>query len=82
MEGLTWFEPDIIVSDIMLPELDGNAFIRMLRAQGNLIPTIAVSAAVYQHDQQTALESGFNRFLKKPLDPDQIVTTILELLPP
>lgn len=80
LEVISWFDPDLIVSDIMMPEADGNAFIRILRDQGNETPAIAVSSAVYPQDQQTALQAGYQCFLTKPFDLDTLVSTVRELL--
>jgi CheY-like chemotaxis protein len=75
---------DLIVSDIAMPDEDGIAFIRRLRAlprdQGGETPAIAVSAYVAQSDRTRALAAGFDRYLHKPVDFDELVRTIRDLL--
>lgn len=53
----------------------------MLRAQGKPIAAIALSATVYPKDKQAALAAGYDRFLEKPVDPDHLIATVLNLLP-
>lgn len=76
--------PDLIISDIAMPEEDGIAFIRRLRAmpveRGSQTPAIAVSAFVASADRARALAAGFDHYLFKPVDFDQLCATIRSLL--
>jgi CheY-like chemotaxis protein len=80
-ELLEEIEPTVIVSDIAMPDEDGIAFVRRLRARapedGGSTPTIAVSAYVAATDRHRALAAGFDRYLHKPIDFDELVQTIL-----
>ena len=78
--------PDVIISDIAMPEEDGFTFVRRLRAlptdQGGSIPTIAVSAYAGSSDRARALAAGFDRYLHKPVDFEQLTSTIASVLRP
>ncbi|MBX3259770.1 MAG: response regulator [Labilithrix sp.] len=72
--------PDVIVSDIAMPDEDGFALARRLRALppdgGGLTPIIAVSAYAASSDRARALAAGFDRYLHKPVDFDELSVTI------
>lgn len=76
--------PDILISDIGMPELDGHALIARLRAlpahQGGQVPAIALSAYARDLDRQAAEKAGFQRHLAKPASPSVLLSTITELL--
>ena len=75
--------PDIVVSDIGLPQEDGYALLPTIRAleqtSGRLIPAIALSAYVRSQDHARSVASGFIRHLEKPVDATELVRTIAEL---
>lgn len=71
-KGLTW-KPDAVVSDIGLPQLDGFEIARRLRsALGAQVCLIALTAYSQPEVQERALRSGFDEFLNKPADPDEL----------
>ncbi|HEV8586299.1 MAG TPA: response regulator [Methylomirabilota bacterium] len=72
--------PDVILSDLVLPGEDGLAFIRWLRAEGppeiRRVPAIAMTAFYERYGTREVREAGFDMYVQKPLDPDQIPFTI------
>jgi CheY-like chemotaxis protein len=76
--------PDVIVSDIAMPQEDGVEFILRLRSlpaeRGGRIPAIAVSAFVTSAVRSRAISAGFERYLHKPVDFDKLVTSIRSLV--
>lgn len=70
--------PHLIVLDINLPDIDGYEVLRQLRADPELlaIPVIAVTAAAMRSDVQRGIESGFFRYLTKPLDVNVFLAAI------
>ncbi|MBS1807694.1 MAG: response regulator [Acidobacteria bacterium] len=74
-------KPDVIVSDIGLPDEDGYEFARQLRHTPGYerIPMIALTGYAMDADRQKAYESGFNRHVPKPIEPDQLLRIINEL---
>jgi CheY-like chemotaxis protein len=77
-------QPQAIISDIAMPQVDGYALIGAIRSlpaeQKRQIPSIALSAMVRPEDQSRALSSGFDRYLTKPLDFAKLVLVLIELL--
>jgi PAS domain S-box-containing protein len=80
---LKQYQPEILVCDIGMPEMDGYAFIRQLRTfskeQGGQIPAIALTAYAGESDQKQALAAGFQRHLSKPIDFEELVEAIMSL---
>src|SRR5690606_5996236 len=74
---------DVVVCDILLPRLDGRAFVRELRHRHDAkrgIPALAVSGDTDPNRVQLALEAGFDRFQAKPLDTDVLVEQVRSLV--
>jgi len=72
--------PDLILMDIKMPEMDGYEAVRIIRETDNNIPVIAVTAFAFGEDEQRILESGFNSYLSKPIKKEVLHKTIQELL--
>lgn len=75
--------PDLILTDVMMPEVDGLTFVRQIRAEGPSarVPVIVVSAGVSSREQAAALQAGADSFLPKPFslkDLQAAVSTLLE----
>ncbi|MEH2352251.1 ATP-binding protein [Nostoc sp.] len=77
-------EPDMLLSDIGMPEMDGYMLMRQVKAlqanQAKQIPAIALTAYAGEINQQQALESGFQKHLSKPVEPDELVKAIATLI--
>ncbi|MBD1844304.1 PAS domain S-box protein [Cyanobacteria bacterium FACHB-63] len=73
--------PDLIVSDIGMPEMDGYMLMQQVRRleQGRTVPAIALTAYAGEFDRQQALKAGFQQHLAKPVEPAEIVTTVARL---
>ena len=73
-------EPDVLVSDIGMPDEDGYSLIRRLRArpkEGELrLPAIALTAYARPSDAQAALDAGYDRYMRKPVVPADLVREI------
>ena len=65
--------PDIIVSDVMMPVLDGREFVRRLRAAGDSTPAILLTRVGESGERSAALEEGADDYLNKPFDPQELV---------
>ena len=74
--------PDLIVLDIMIPELDGFEVARQIRANQKTlgIPIIAVTALTAFKDKQRCFESGCNEYIPKPLIPRKLASSVEKLL--
>lgn len=73
---------DLIFLDISMPDLDGYETARLIRSSGGasaLTPIVALSGHAFDEDVQSALDSGMNAHLSKPLDVDKVRLKIREL---
>ena len=76
------FQPDIIVLDIRMPEMDGFEVCRLMKAVPELvdIPIIVLSANEETSTMQAILEAGGNVYLRKPYHPPQLMALLRETL--
>jgi two-component system cell cycle response regulator DivK len=72
-------QPDLVLMDIQLPDLDGVSALRQLRreASTNAIPVVALTAFAMTQDRGRLLEAGFDGYLAKPIDVRTLPDTIL-----
>jgi CheY-like chemotaxis protein len=84
LQVLSPFQPHLCIFDIGMPVIDGYMLIRKIRSlaadQGGEIPAIALTAYATEADQQKSLTAGFQRHLPKPIEPNDLITAISELL--
>jgi len=76
LEGLKKFKsfkPDIIISDITMPNLDGLEMCRQIREQNSKIPIIILSAYSQQDRLLKAIDIGVNKYFIKPFDPEEFI---------
>lgn len=83
LELLQWFTPDVLVSDLAMPNEDGYSLISKVRAldaqRGRQTPAVALTAYVRVEDRARALSAGFNMFVPKPIQPNELITAIANL---
>jgi PAS domain S-box-containing protein len=83
LQTLEELKPDVLVSDIGMPEMDGYEFLRQIRKctpeQGGLTPAIALTAYAGEFDQRQAVAAGFQMHISKPVEPDALATAIIKL---
>lgn len=80
------FQPDVLVLDIGMSEIDGYMLLQQIRSlppeQGGQIPAIALTAYAGKLDKQQAISAGFQAHLPKPVDVAQLVEVIAKLVKP
>ncbi len=81
LEVLQRFQPNVLVSDIGMPDEDGYAFLRRVRSlpRGGAIPAIALTAYAREEDRVRALSIGYTTHLGKPVDPDALRRAVANL---
>lgn len=74
---------DIVLMDVMMPEMDGLEATQLIRKSGKHddLPIIAVTAKAMQDDYEKCLQAGANDYLAKPVDVDKLVSLIRVWLP-
>ena len=86
MKGVENAPLDLIASDIGLPDEDGYAFIRRLRAlpadRGGNTPAVALTAYARAEDRSEAMAAGFDSHLAKPVDPKELIAVLSTLSRP
>ncbi|BCL39112.1 PAS domain-containing protein [Nostoc sp. MS1] len=84
LSTLESFQPNILVSDIGMPDIDGYSLIRQIRTlpttKGGQIPAIALTAYAGEIDSQQAIAAGFQQHLTKPVDQEMLIKAITYLL--
>jgi CheY-like chemotaxis protein len=82
---ISW-RPEVVVSDIAMPQQDGYTLIRRIRAlpadRGGRTPAVALTALARPKDRVRALAAGFQTHLPKPVDPSELVLVVANLRQP
>jgi len=75
-------QPDLILMDIQLPDIDGIAALGRIRADASLdrMPVLAISASVMPDEQQKIVASGFDAFITKPINIKSFQETVQRFL--
>jgi CheY-like chemotaxis protein len=77
--------PDVLVSDLGMPGLDGFELLRQVRrlpaGDGGATPAVAVTAYARAEDRARAMEAGFAGYVSKPVEPAALVAAVAALLP-
>jgi DNA-binding NarL/FixJ family response regulator len=74
--------PDLIISDIMMPQVDGYEFLKQLRADSRFtsLPVVFLTARGMTSDRILGYQAGCDAYLAKPFDPDELVALVENLL--
>jgi PAS domain S-box-containing protein len=84
LEEIESFHPHLLISDIGMPEKDGYALLRQVRAresvEGGHVLAVALTAFASQADREQALAVGFEAHIAKPVSPYDIVNTVARLV--
>lgn len=83
LEAISKTRPMLIITDILMPKMDGYAFVQKLRINPatRAIPVVFLSATyVTPEDKQFALSLGAARFMEKPIDTEDFLLTVAEIV--
>jgi len=84
LQQLEAFSPEVLISDVGMPNFDGYMLIRQIRTFASpkcrAIPAIALTAYAGEGDQQQAIAAGFQMHLAKPVEPERLINAIVALL--
>ena len=84
-EGWEWMQqntPDLLISDIMMPQVDGYKFLKQVRedARFKSLPVVFLTAKGMTNDRIQGYQAGCDAYLPKPFDPDELVAIVENLL--
>ena len=80
VEQVLRLDPDLVLLDLRLPDIDGVEVSRRLRARADRPRIIALSACVFNEDIATALASGCDHFIAKPCLPETLEAEVIRML--
>jgi CheY-like chemotaxis protein len=83
LDSLKRARPDVLISDIGMPEVDGFCFMRRVRAlpatQGGEVPSLALTAFARDEDRARAIAAGYTTHVGKPVDPAVLASAVAKL---
>jgi DNA-binding NarL/FixJ family response regulator len=81
-EMVQQFAPDLVISDVMMPKVDGYQFLQQLRGDDRFraIPVVFLTAKGMTGDRIQGYTAGCDAYLSKPFDPDELVAIVENLL--
>jgi len=80
LELARYQQPDLMVLDLLLPGMDGLDVCRVLRAEGNKVPIIMLTAKTTEVDKVIGLELGADDYVTKPFSPRELVARVRAVL--
>jgi len=81
-DKLQQFTPDLVVSDVMMPRVDGYQFLAQMRGDDRFkaMPVVFLTAKGMTTDRIQGFDAGCDAYLPKPFDPDELVSVVTNLL--
>ncbi|KYC38425.1 histidine kinase [Scytonema hofmannii PCC 7110] len=84
IEVIEEWKPDILISDISMPNKDGYSLIRSIRIKeaevGGFLPAVAITGCVFPENRSLAFNAGFQMLIIKPFDSEELVAVVAKLL--
>jgi signal transduction histidine kinase len=80
LEMIATHSYDVIIMDVQMPELDGIETIKQIRASGNTMPIIILTAGVTPNEQEQSFAAGANDFVPKPFDPGVLIKKLASVI--
>ncbi|MCU0541552.1 MAG: response regulator transcription factor [Oscillatoriaceae cyanobacterium Prado104] len=81
-ERLQQYHPDLVISDIMMPQVDGYQFLKQMREDPRYkaLPVVFLTAKGMTGDRIQGYQAGCDAYISKPFDPDELVAIVTNLL--
>lgn len=83
IEAIEEWKPDIVISDIGMPDKDGYSLVTSIRnkeaSMGGFLPAVALTSYAYPEDISEAIDAGFQEVICKPFEPDDLVAVVARL---
>lgn len=72
--------PDVVVTDVLMPRLDGRELVRRIRSRGRWTPVVLLTQVGESFERSAALDEGADDYLNKPFDPQELISRIRAVL--
>ncbi|MBD1845895.1 response regulator [Cyanobacteria bacterium FACHB-63] len=82
LEMVQQHHPSCILTDLLMPDVDGFQLLQMLQEQGEVIPIVIITADIQDASRERGVALGAASFINKPAKEDQVRQTIRQLLQP
>jgi len=79
LDDLVLHPPDVLISDIAMPGMDGYEFLRRVRAGGAKVPAIALTAFARSEDRARAMNAGYGAQVSKPVESSELIATVASM---
>jgi len=75
-------QPDLVIADVMMPQLDGISMVRFMKANPNLkkIPVIFLTAKTSSHDVISGISAGAKHYITKPFKIDDVLKKVQSVI--
>jgi DNA-binding NarL/FixJ family response regulator len=75
-------QPDLVISDLMMPQVDGYQFLQQLREDPRFValPVVFLTARGMKSDRITGYQAGCDAYLSKPFDPEELIAIVQNVL--
>jgi DNA-binding response OmpR family regulator len=80
IEAIETQDPDLLILDLMLPEMDGLEVARLIRAQDKRFPILMLTARAETHDVVSGFDAGADDYLRKPFEIPELLSRVQALL--
>jgi len=80
LEEVARTRPDLVVSDVLMPRMDGREFVRRLRESEPWLPVILLTQVGESWERSAALDEGADDYLNKPFDPQELLSRVRAVL--
>lgn len=80
LEIVEQHQPDCILTDLLMPDVDGFQLLTILREQGRIIPIAIITADIQETSRQRGIELGAVTFINKPAKENEVRQTVRQLL--
>jgi len=74
------YRPDVVVTDVRMPVMDGREMVRQMRARGAWTPVVLLTQLGESADRATAIDEGADDYVNKPCDPQELLSRVRALL--
>ncbi len=72
--------PDLVILDLLMPEMDGFAVLSRLKETGNCVPVFVLSADIQKSTRSRVIELGAVDLINKPVDPETLRSSVMNIL--